>query len=182
MSRKTCRIVPLLFLVVGVALAEETAPPQPATPAPAQQPTAQPAPASQPVPAAPVAAAKPTQSHADFSLTQVAVCTGVEDRAPVGEASNFAPSVGMLYCFTRVDGAPAPTQIYHRWYVGDRLVTEIPLNIGASGWRCWSAKTVRPGMTGPCRVDIVTEEGDVLGTKEFTLDGGATPAPAPNQG
>jgi hypothetical protein len=180
MSCSACRIVPLLLLGASFAFAAE----QPATPAtPANPaPAAAPAPATEPAPAEPVAAAKPAQSHADFSLSEVAVCTAVEDRTPVGEAASFDPGVGLLYCFTRVVGAPTPTQIYHRWYVGDRLAAEVPINVGASSWRCWSAKTISPGMQGTCRVEIVTEEGDVLGTKEFTLGSGATPAQPPAEG
>ena len=78
---------------------------------------------------------------------------------------------------TRVQNAAAPTQIFHRWYVGDELVEEVPINVRGEHWRCWSTKTIQPGWTGECRVEIVTEEGDVISTKKFVLSGTGTATP-----
>jgi hypothetical protein len=117
-------------------------------------------------PAAAQSAAAPAEAA---SLARIAICTGVEDRAPVGEAESFPSSVGQLSCFTKVVNAAVPTKIFHRWYVGDRLVDEIPINVKGKSWRCWSHKTIYVTWSGPCHVEVVTESGDVLGTKAFTL-------------
>ncbi len=107
---------------------------------------------------------------AGASLAQLAVCENVVDRAPVGEAESFPKGIARLSCFTDVRGAAPPTQIFHRWYIGDRLVSEIPITVKGSRWRCWSRKTILPNWEGAGRVEILTEEGDVLGTAEFVLE------------
>lgn len=123
-------------------------------------------------------AAEPMQESMDepaapaAKLEQLAVCTSVEERKPVGEAEAFPSDVGKLWCFTWVAGAEPPMQIYHRWFVGDRLVNEIPINVRGERWRCWSTKTILPSWSGPCHVEVVTESGDILGTQEFTLTAG----------
>lgn len=116
------------------------------------------------------AADEGTQPAPRTSVTQLAVCRQVEDRAPVGEAESFPSNVGRLYCFTRVETPSPPVQIFHRWYVGERLVNEIPIEVKGRRWRCWSRKTIRTSWSGPCRVEIVTEAGDVLSTQPFTLE------------
>jgi hypothetical protein len=119
------------------------------------------------------AAAGKKMAHApaenDMAVSQIAICETVQERAPVGEADSFSSEIGKLWCFTRVQNAAPPTQIFHRWYVGDELVDEIAINVKGSHWRCWSTKTIDPSWTGECRVEILTEEGDVISTKPFVL-------------
>ncbi len=114
-------------------------------------------------------AATPAAENAP-RLAQTTICENVEDRAPIGAAESFSSQVGRLWCFTDVRGATPPTEIFHRWYVGDDLVSEIPITVRAERWRCWSRKTIRPGWSGACRVEVLTEEGDLLGTAEFVLE------------
>jgi len=102
-------------------------------------------------------------------LDTMTICEDVAERVPVGEAESFPNSVGTLYCFTRVLTDEAPMQVFHRWYVGDKLVDEIPINVKGGNWRCWSRKTIHDSWDGPCRVEILTEAGDVIGTRDFTL-------------
>lgn len=116
--------------------------------------------------AAPAAPKKP-------ALARLAVCEQVEERVPVGEGDRFPSSIGHLWCFTKVTGAANPTRIFHRWYVGDQLVDEIPINVKGSSWRCWSNKTIQESWQGPCRVEVLTESGDVIGKQDFVLTGAA---------
>lgn len=101
-------------------------------------------------------------------VDRMVLCRDVKDREPVDEGTSFPADVGDLVCFTQIlDGAGKT--VYTRWYVGDRLVLEHPLNVGAVRWRCWSRKRIDPAWTGAARVDIATESGDVLASREFTL-------------
>lgn len=109
------------------------------------------------------------QAAPPASLARIVICEEVRDRVPIGEAERFPNDVGTLWCFTKVVDADAPLRIFHRWYVGDTLMDEIPMTVEAKSWRCWSYKTIWPSWSGPCRVEILTESGDVIGTKEFTL-------------
>jgi hypothetical protein len=103
-------------------------------------------------------------------LAGVAVCKGVEKREPVGDAESFRSDVGTLWCYTDVRNAEEPTQIFHRWYVGEKMVNEIPIQVDGPRWRCWSQKTIPSSWSGDCRVEIVTEDGEVLGTESFHLE------------
>ena len=156
-----------LFLIAGVAVGQET---QKAAPAQKQAKSAEKAEAEKAEPAAEKKMAE-AEAPAEMSISRIAVCEEVQERVPVGEADSFSSEIGKLWCFTRVRGAEPPTQIFHRWYVGDKLVDEIPINVRGTQWRCWSTKTILPSWTGECRVEILTEEGDVINTKSFVLDG-----------
>jgi hypothetical protein len=106
----------------------------------------------------------------DLKLADVAICTGVsEDREPVDAGQSFPEDVGTLYCFTDVRDAGEPTTIVHRWYVGDDLVSEVPMEVKGPRWRCWSEKEIAPGWSGGCRVEVVNEDGDVIGERAFAL-------------
>jgi hypothetical protein len=109
-------------------------------------------------------------AEAGPTVAKIAICEEVAERAPVGEADAFASAIGKLYCFTSVVGADDETQLFHRWYVGDQLISEIPIAVKSEHWRCWSRKTILPQWQGACRVEITNEAGDVLATKEFTLN------------
>ena len=142
-------VVTCLFALGAACRAQTSPPPDPAPTEPAPSDT----------------------SAAALSTSTVVVCRDVQDRAPVEPGDSFSSDVGKLCCFSNVVGATSPVQVYHRWYVGDRMVLEIPISVKAASWRCWSRKTIAPSWTGSCRVDVVTEAGDVIGSAPFTLTG-----------
>lgn len=164
-SRFFAIVAVLGLLLIAVAFAQDPADGQ-ATPS-AVEPA--------PVEKAPV-------SDTAASLARLAICTSVEERTPIGESDSFPADIGKLWCFSKVVNADAPTTVFHRWYVGDTLVNEIPINVGGASWRCWSEKTILSNWSGTCRVEIVTEEGEVLGTKEFVLTAPADDAASGSEG
>lgn len=114
-----------------------------------------------------------TEPAAATELLRMVICEDVAKREPVRESDSFTNSVGRLVCFTQVSTSEAtPMELYHRWFVGEKLVNEIPIRVGGPMWRCWSRKSIQPNWTGPCRVEILTEEGELLGVREFTLQDG----------
>lgn len=135
---------------------------------------ASPAPAQTAEPADDAASAAAPAAGAP-AVARIVVCRDVQEREPVDAGTSFPSDVGKLACFTEVTGAEGK-QVYHRWYVGDRMVLELPIAVGASHWRCWSRKTIVPAWSGPARVDVATESGDVIASQEFTL-GAAAAAP-----
>ncbi|MBZ0268842.1 DUF2914 domain-containing protein [bacterium] len=120
------------------------------------------------------AAEMPTKDMGDapprqMQVSQVAICREVAERQPVMAGDSFASGVNNLYCFTEIRNAGMPQQIYHRWYVGDELVCEVPMSVEGPRWRCWSEKTIPAGWEGPCHVEIVTESGERIGETRFAL-------------
>jgi hypothetical protein len=105
-----------------------------------------------------------------ITVSRMVICENVEEREPVGAADAFPSDVGALHCFSEIDRADPPIQIFHRWYIGDRLVNEIPITVRGSHWRCWSRKTIVAQWKGECRVEVATEAGDVLRVATFTLE------------
>jgi len=139
--------------------ATEANPPQAADAAmQTKQPTAE-------MPAKEMGDAPPQQ----MQVTTVAICREVEERQPVMAGDTFASGVDNLYCFTEIRNAGQPQQIYHRWYVGDELVCEVPMHVQGPRWRCWSEKTIADSWEGPCHVEIVTESGERIGETSFAL-------------
>lgn len=108
-------------------------------------------------------------SAAQIQARDVGVGTYVADRTLGGTRNVFDPSVGRLYAFSRVLGAEGETMVYHRWYYGDQLMAEVPLNVRSNDWRTWSSKQVMPEWTGEWRVVVVTEDGSVLDYITFTI-------------
>jgi hypothetical protein len=107
---------------------------------------------------------------ASLQVQDVAIGTGVQDRAPTGSSTYFNSSVGKLYAFTRIIGAEGDTRVYHKWYHGDTLVADVPLTVRSGDWRTWSTKNVQPDWTGDWRVVVVSEDGAILGTVKFAVN------------
>ena len=100
------------------------------------------------------------------TIDKMAVGTAVQDRELLGEAASFDVSMGRLYCWTRVKAETVPTAVKHVWYLGDKKVAEIDLNINYPRTRTWSSKSIR---VGDWKVEAVTDAGEILQTVTFTV-------------
>ena len=108
-----------------------------------------------------------TVAQSSGVTVDLVIALNVEDRAPVGENTEFPPNTGELVAWTRVTGA-ANTTIEHVWRHG-QLERVIPLDIGGSPWRTWSRKRIPPNGEGEWTVEVRDSEGNVLATKNFTI-------------
>jgi hypothetical protein len=102
----------------------------------------------------------------DLKVEKIVVATSVENREPVGENTEFEASVGTVYCWTKITASTTPATIKHVWYLDDKKVFEIPLEINFASTRTWSSKTVR---TGNCKVEVTDDAGTVLASVTFTV-------------
>ncbi|MBI4414375.1 MAG: DUF2914 domain-containing protein [candidate division NC10 bacterium] len=141
----------LSLLLVGLPLSPAAAEQAPPTP-----------------PAAPAAPALPGKAPG-LSVARDTVAAGVVDREPQDTAAVFAPTIHTVYYFTEVHGAEAPTTITHRWSYKDQVMAEVKLSVEGSPWRTWSSKTILPEWTGTWKVEALTEAGQVLTGKTFTI-------------
>ncbi len=114
------------------------------------------------------------QVSAGPEVSEMVICTAVEDRTPVGADSMFLNTVGQLYCFTKVSGVTESTTISHVWYFNEQEMAKVDLNVAGEGWRTWSSKQIVEDWGGKWRVEVVSAAGDVLMTKPFTVQS-ATP-------
>lgn len=105
----------------------------------------------------------------EISVSQIDFATAIENRAPMGIDTTFSASVGTVYCFTRIEGITDTTQITHEWYYKDEEKARIDLSVASDNWRTWSSKEILESWTGPWRVMVIGENGNVLATKNFVI-------------
>ena len=109
------------------------------------------------------------QETSTAKVTEISICTAVQDRVPVGSDTTFSGDVERLFCFTTITGAAADSSVIHVWYHGDKEMARQALNVKADNWRTWSSKRIMESWTGEWRVDILSAAGTVLESKAFTV-------------
>jgi hypothetical protein len=115
----------------------------------------------------------PPAPEAKDSLTVAEIGFGTGyDRAAMtleGEATEFPPDVGRVYCRTRVTGASTSTQITHVWYHDGEAMAKVVLPIGSANWRTYSSKAILPVWTGLWEVKVLDAHGTIIGEAGFTI-------------
>ena len=110
-----------------------------------------------------------SQTAVKMEVVEMMICTGVQDRVPVGTDTVFLKTVGQLYCYTKVTGAGESAKLSHVWYHNDQEMARVDLNVMADTWRTWSSKKIVEEWIGSWRVDVVSESGEVLKSMAFTV-------------
>jgi len=113
-----------------------------------------------------VAFAQDTQQ---LKVENMEICSAVEDRQPTGADTTFSATLEELYCFTKLVGAEGETSVSHVWYMGDEEKAKVDLSVKSENWRTWSSKKIIPEWAGSWRVDVVSADGEILASKEFTV-------------
>lgn len=148
----------LIALVLSTALftaiSTGTAAAQSAAPPPADAPATQP---SKP---------NPTQAApASGASAEVKAAKGVEKREPVEPGSSFEAGT-TVWAWSLVSGA-AGTTVKHVWKKDGAELWHANLKIGSKKWTTYSRRTIK--TAGAYSVEVVGEDGTVLGTTEFTV-------------
>jgi hypothetical protein len=116
-----------------------------------------------------VAPAIKAQPADGLEVIRAAICLEVVDREPVDAGTQFAPSVGKLYCFTQITGAQGPTEVCHVWYFAEKERARVSLSVNGSSWRTYSSKIIQSHEIGDWRVDVLDPEDKVLETLIFEI-------------
>ena len=95
--------------------------------------------------------------------------TGVIDREPIDDASNYPPSEGQIYYFTEVKGANNSTYITHIWYYEGQEMAQVPLAVNGPRWRTWSSKQIVDSWRGSWKVEAVDSDGNILSSQNFDV-------------
>ena len=109
------------------------------------------------------------QNQSNIKITNIAVCTSVENRQPIGTDSVFNADVGKLYCFTEVKSGTDTSKISHVWFYKDKEMAKIDLPVKAKSWHTWSAKTIMPAWKGNWKVEVQDLNGNVVSTISFRI-------------
>jgi hypothetical protein len=109
------------------------------------------------------------QEAGHASVVAAAICQNVVDREAVDVGNSFPNSVSQLYCFTKIVGADAPTEIVHVWSYDDMERARVSLAVNAASWRTYSSKMIQPHEIGTWRVDVLDTSGNLLETIDFEI-------------
>ena len=111
----------------------------------------------------------PARAADNLQVEGLAICKDVVDREPVDAGNTFQASLGRLYCFTKITGATAPTEITHIWYFDDIERARVSLSIKADNWRTYSSKRIQAHEIGFWRVEVQDSAGNVLESVQFEI-------------
>ncbi|MBD1582689.1 DUF2914 domain-containing protein [Pseudoalteromonas sp. S16_S37] len=104
-------------------------------------------------------------------VSRAVLTTGIVDREPVDvlkENLELSQFTDKLFFFTEINNMQGQT-VQHLWFHQDQLMAEIPLTISAIRFRTYSSKNIMPSQTGPWRVEVVTDQGQLLAQKSFRI-------------
>jgi hypothetical protein len=93
--------------------------------------------------------------------------TAVENREPVDQVTFVENDVRKVFFFSDLRGLDGKT-VLHRWSHDGQVIAEVPFEVHGARWRVWSSKELRPDWIGEWTVEVVTDEGEVLGAETFT--------------
>ncbi|HNW59076.1 MAG TPA: DUF2914 domain-containing protein [bacterium] len=102
-------------------------------------------------------------------LKQALFCLDIHNRKPVVVKSAFNRRVDYIYCYAVLSAPPEGVTILHRWILKGQPVFERRLRIQGKNCRVWSRRHLLPKEPGAGRVEIVVEDGNLLGATVFTL-------------
>jgi hypothetical protein len=101
---------------------------------------------------------------AGLKIEEMTLGTGVENRAIVGETSDFAVGQKAYVWMKIVDGAGDSVSV--TWEYGEKSYTTV-LAIGGSPWRTWAYKTLYGA--GDWKVKVADSAGGLLKEMEFKV-------------
>lgn len=102
-------------------------------------------------------------------LVHAVMCEQIENYLPVYPAVVFSIAQEKIICFTTFDPVPETTDIFHKWYKRDRLVSVAKLTLKPPKWSSFSSMQLRNLDKGPWRVDIENADGLILKTLRFSI-------------
>ena len=106
-----------------------------------------------------------------LKLNEIMICRGIYKRNPIKPGIKFINNVDSLFCYTKISNSGSKQEVKHIWYFENKEMTTVSYNIKTSyNYRSWSKKTIYPNQTGNWRVDVVSKIGDLLGSREFTIN------------
>ena len=106
-------------------------------------------------------------AEGDLVVQDLILSRGIYEREPADIAKSFEPSDERAYAFARISNEGPLTSVSFVWHYGSNIHAIVDLNIGTSqGWRTWSSAKLK---SGDWRVELVTEGGEVLAERAFTV-------------
>lgn len=151
-------------------------PPPPQLASEASEPVSSVEPASLPAPAAGESEPSPEEATSikllSDHLIRAQLSTGLEEKEPIDEIPNVLrmDSDGLIriYLFTEIQGMKGQLH-FHDWYLEDERVARVEIRPSFDPMRASSAKYIDRHMMGDWRVEVVTEDGELLAKGAFSV-------------
>tara|TARA_Y100001968_G_scaffold295122_1_gene302269 strand:+ start:187 stop:915 length:729 start_codon:yes stop_codon:yes gene_type:complete len=106
-----------------------------------------------------------------LTLNEIMICRGIYKRNPIKPGFNFINNVDSLFCYTKISNSGPKQEIKHVWFFENKEISSVRYNIKTSyNYRSWSRKTINPNQTGDWRVDVIDSRGNILGTRNFSIE------------
>jgi hypothetical protein len=102
------------------------------------------------------------------ALNRIVTCLDINQDRPLLIKGVFSRRVDYVYCHTILSSVE-PVTILHRWKRGQKVEFERRLLVHGKGCRLWSRRQNLLKQPGVWSVEIVTENGIVLGQVRFQL-------------
>ena len=110
-----------------------------------------------------------TAQSAGLVLGESTVCENVQNGSPEQAAVAFSVSLKRVYCYTDFSTVAEKSFAYHNWYLRDNLKASVKLTVRPPRWSTYSSIQLRDSDKGPWRIEITTEEGNILKTLRFSV-------------
>ncbi|PLX66380.1 MAG: DUF2914 domain-containing protein [Denitrovibrio sp.] len=106
---------------------------------------------------------------AETSVSRIVTTTDMQNREPVGSATEFKSSVGRVFCFTEIETDKYPTEVTHIWIHDKNIEAEIKLPVKSPKWRTYSSKAILEEWTGNWKVEVYSENGELIDSIDFKI-------------
>jgi hypothetical protein len=91
----------------------------------------------------------------------------ISKREPGEELTEFSADQRKVIFFTEL-GDLTGQRVTHRWEHNGKVMAEVEFDVGASPWRVYSVKTMRPDWVGEWTASVVDPQGRVLSSRTFS--------------
>lgn len=102
-------------------------------------------------------------------LVRAVMCELIDAFEPRHIAVAFSINTGRISCYTSFDKISAVTEVDHKWFRRDELVTTKRLTIKPPSWATYSSIQLRQADKGPWRVEVRQDNGALLETIRFSV-------------
>lgn len=123
--------------------------------------------------------AQPATAGDKAEISDFVLSRNIVEREPVDVTDSFMPADQQAYAFARVRNHGAPTSVSFVWHRDNAHHATIHMNVGTSdAWRTWSSIKLQPGLWS---VQLVSDDGRILGQKSFRIGAGTAITELPKQ-
>ena len=81
-------------------------------------------------------------------------------------------TVDTLFCYVKIENTIFKQPVTHEWYYENKYISSVRYNIpewSSSKYASWSRMKILRSQIGKWRVNIITENSDLLGSIDFNI-------------